>query len=101
MEERLLDAGPKELLVGDRSNGFPRSGRRPGEATSTPEALVDLGFGQARRSPPLAAAGALAFYDPRIPRWAAHGDKVAQSLLTVNFIYLKDWLDHFVRSVLS
>ena len=41
----------------------------------------------------LSVAGALDRYDPESPRWADLGDKVAQSLVTVNFIDLKDWLD--------
>ncbi len=35
----------------------------------------------------------MASYDPQNPRWADLGDKVAGTLVTVNFIYLQDWLD--------
>src|SRR5262249_17405547 len=42
----------------------------------------------------LPVAGALVAYDPQGPRWADLGDKVAGALVTVNFIYLHDWLDN-------
>ena len=41
----------------------------------------------------LPAASALADYDGTSPRWEAVGGKVAQALVTVNPVYLGDWLD--------
>ena len=41
----------------------------------------------------LPAASALASYDPDNPKWEAEADKVAQTLVTINSIYLGPWLE--------
>ena len=41
----------------------------------------------------LQAASALALYDQSSPRWQKVGGKVAQALVKVNLVYLRDWLD--------
>ncbi len=41
----------------------------------------------------LPAASALALYDPTNPRWAEASDKVALALVSVNPVFLGDWLD--------
>ncbi|MGZ3416139.1 MAG: nSTAND1 domain-containing NTPase, partial [Isosphaeraceae bacterium] len=41
----------------------------------------------------LQAASALALYDQSNPRWQNVGGKVAQAMVKVNVVYLRDWLD--------
>ncbi len=41
----------------------------------------------------LPSASALASYDPDNPKWEAEADKVAQTLVTINSIYLGPWLE--------
>src|SRR5208337_5278190 len=51
----------------------------------------------------LPAASALASYDPDNARWESAGGKVSQALVSVNSIYLGDWLKYLtdMRSKLN
>jgi formylglycine-generating enzyme required for sulfatase activity/tetratricopeptide (TPR) repeat protein len=85
LEARLLDAAPGELpvlrgaLEGHRSSLTPKLWSILDTAKS----------GDPRLLPP---AGALALYDPDSPRWAELVGKVAQAVVTVNPVFLGDWL---------
>ena len=87
VEERLLDAGPKDLRVLQTALWVFRERVHPKLWS-----VLD----SARPDDPrvLSVAGALASFDPQSPLWVDLGDKVAGALVTVNFIYLKDWLDN-------
>jgi formylglycine-generating enzyme required for sulfatase activity len=86
VEKQLLDAAPKDLPV-------LLAALEPFRQHVAPK-LWDV-LASARPDDPrvLPVAGALASYDPESPRWADLGDKVAGALVTVNPIYLQDWLD--------
>ncbi len=92
MEERLPDAGPKDLPV-------LRTALWDFRDRVAPKLWQDLDSARPDDSQVRPVAGALAAYDPQSPRWADLGDKVAGALVTVNFIYLQDWLDDLRRSM--
>ena len=112
LEERLLDSGPKDLRVlrdalrGDRSNqissaptdrrwaGLLGDALRGDRSKLVPKLWSILDLAKPDDPRILPAAGTLALYEPaNLIGWSANGDKVAQSLVSVNFVYLKDWLD--------
>jgi eukaryotic-like serine/threonine-protein kinase len=83
---RLLSASLSEVPV-------LREGLRSHSDRLTPvlwSALDSARPGEARLLP---AASALALYDPDNPRWSEVGGKVAQSIATVNPVFLGPWID--------
>ncbi len=84
--EWLLVAGPKDLPVLRAALSVYRE-------SVTPKLWSVLESAQPDDPRVLPAAAALASYAADSPRWADLSGKVAQSLVTVNSIYLKDWLD--------
>jgi eukaryotic-like serine/threonine-protein kinase len=50
---------------------------------------------QATRSRRLRAAGALAEFSPRDPRWQEHRDEVVDWLIAENPLSLRDWIENF------
>jgi len=85
--DRLIAATAAELPV-------LRESLRPHRAELAPKLWSELEkVKPGDSSPLLSAAGALALYDPESPRWADHGGKVARALVTVNPVFLGQWLD--------
>ena len=86
LEERLLAAAPGELPV-------IREALSPQRAELTPRlwsVVESLKAGDAALLPP---AAALASYAPDAPEWHTLAGKVAQSLVSVNPVFLGSWLD--------
>jgi formylglycine-generating enzyme required for sulfatase activity len=82
---RLLEAGPTELPV-IREALEPHRERLFERLRSVLEQPKDEGQC-------LQAASALALYDQSNPWWKNVGGKVAQAMVKVNVVYLRDWLD--------
>jgi len=82
----LLNEAPSVLRV------F-RDALKPHKTTLIPKLWPVLASAWPGHPQLLPAAGALAHYDPENPRWADFGDKVAQELMTVNPVYLGNWLE--------
>ena len=81
-----MSATPAELLV-------IRNALKPHRSTLVPKlwSVLDSAHPGEASLPP--AASALADYDTTSPRWESTGSKVAQALVSVNPVYLGDWLD--------
>ncbi|MGC1719661.1 MAG: ATP-binding protein, partial [Isosphaeraceae bacterium] len=92
---RLLSATENELPV-------LREALKTYQSTLTPKlwAVLESAKPDAGLLP---AASALASYDPNNARWESAGGKVAQALVSVNSIYLGNWLEYLtdVRSKLT
>ena len=92
---RLLSATENELPV-------LRDALKTHQSTLTPKlwAVLESAKPDAGLLP---AASALASYDPDNARWESAGGKVAQALVSVNSIYLGNWLEYLtdVRSKLT
>ena len=86
LEARMLDANPADLAV-------VRDALEPHRAELTPKLWAVLDAAKAGDPRLLPAAGALADYEPENPRWNDLGGKVAQALVTVNPVFLGEWLD--------
>jgi serine/threonine protein kinase/tetratricopeptide (TPR) repeat protein len=86
LEARLLDAAPATLPV-------VRDALRPHRADLAPRLWGVLDAAKPGDPRLLPAAGALAAYEPESSRLAAYGGKVAQALVTVNPVFLGQWLD--------
>jgi serine/threonine protein kinase/formylglycine-generating enzyme required for sulfatase activity len=86
LESRLLDDDPAALPV-------VRAALASFSAELSSKLWKVLNEAKAGDSRVLPAAGALAIYEPKSPRWVDFGDKVARSLLSVNAIYVGPWLD--------
>ena len=86
LEKHLLDAIPSELPV-------LRDALKPHGATLAPKLWSVLDTAKPGDVSLLPAASALADYEDTNPRWEAVGGKVAEALVTVNPVYLGDWLD--------
>ena len=92
---RLLSATENELPVLRDALKTHQSTLTPKLWTVLESAKPDAGL--------LPAASALASYDPDNARWESAGGKVAQALVSVNSIYLGNWLEYLtdVRSKLT
>ena len=92
---RLLSATENELPVLRDALKNHQSTLTPKLWTVLESAKPDAGL--------LPAASALASYDPDNARWESAGGKVAQALVSVNSIYLGNWLEYLtdVRSKLT
>ena len=86
LEKRLLNATPAELPV-------IRDTLEPHRESLTPKLWSALDSAKPGDVKLLPAASALASYDAASPRWESVGGKVAQTLVTVNPVYLGGWLD--------
>ena len=62
-------------------------------STLTPKLWTVLESAKPGDASLLPSAGALAVYDPDNIKWQAEADKVAQTLVTINSIYLGPWLE--------
>ena len=85
--KRLIKATPSELPV-------LRDALKTHRATLTPKLWTVLESAKPGDASLLPAASALASYAPDDARWEAAGGKVAQALVSVNSIYLGDWLEY-------
>ena len=85
LEARMLDADPADLAV-------VRDALAPHRAELTPKLWAALDAAKAGDPRLLPSAGALAAYEPENPRWNELGGKVAQALVTVNPVFLGEWL---------
>src|SRR5208337_4350716 len=83
---RLLSATENELPVLRDALKTHQSTLTPKLWTVLESAKHDAGL--------LPAASALASYDPDNARWESAGGKVAQALVSVNSIYLGNWLEY-------
>jgi len=94
--DRLSKATPTELPA-------LRDALKPYKSTLTPKLWTVLESAKPGDTTVLPCASALASYDPVNVKWEAEGGKVAQTLVTVNSIYLGDWLKYLsdVRSKLT
>ncbi len=86
LEKRLVVASPTELPV-------LRDALKPHQSTLTPRLWTILQSAKPGDAGLLPAASALASYDPDNRKWDAEVDKVAQTLVTINSIYLGKWLE--------
>ena len=86
LEKRLLSATPAELPV-------IRDALKPHRSTLVPKLWSVLDSAKPGEVSLLPAASALSDYDTTSPRWESTGSKVAQALVSVNPVYLGDWLD--------
>ena len=86
LEKHLLDATPAELPV-------IRDFLKPHRSTLVPKLWSVLDSAKPGEVSVLPAASALADYDTTSPHWEVMGNKVAQALVSVNPVYLGDWLD--------
>ena len=86
LEKRLHAASSAELPV-------VRDALRPYRDRLAPQLLSLLSRPSRRRSV-APAASALADYDASSPRWESVGGKVAQAMVSINSIYLGDWLKY-------
>ena len=86
LEKHLLDATPAELPV-------IRDALRTHRSTLIPKLWSILDSAKSGEVSVLRAASALADYDTTSPHWEVMGNKVAQALVSVNPVYLGDWLD--------
>ena len=93
---RLLSATENELPV-------LRDALKTHQSTLTPKLWTVLETAKPGDAALLPAASALASYSPDDARWESAGGKVAQALVSVNSIYLGDWLKYLtdVRSKLT
>jgi serine/threonine protein kinase/formylglycine-generating enzyme required for sulfatase activity len=93
---RLIKATPSELPVLRDALKSHRTGL-------TPKLWKVMESAKPDDASLLPSASALASYDPDDARWEAAGGKVAQALVSVNSIYLGDWLKYLsdVRSKLT
>ena len=86
LEKHLLDATPAELPV-------IRDFLKPHRSTLVPKLWSVLDSAKPGEVSVLPAASALADYDTTSPHWEVMGNKVAQALVSVNPVYLGDWLE--------
>src|SRR5271157_4983994 len=86
LEKHLLDATSAELPV-------IRDFLKPHRSTLVPKLWSVLDSAKPGEVSVLRAASALADYDTTSPHWEVMGNKVAQALVSVNPVYLGDWLD--------
>src|SRR5262249_51401376 len=86
LQRRLVVGIPSELPV-------LRERLKPHAATLTPFLWSALEAANPEDRSPLPAAGALALYDSENPRWASVVGKVARALVSVDPVYLGQWLD--------
>ena len=93
---RLIKSTPSELPV-------LRDALKTHQSTLTPKLWTVLETAKPGDANLLPAASALASYSPDDARWESAGGKVAQALVSVNSIYLGDWLKYLtdVRSKLN
>ena len=84
--DRLSKATPTELPV-------LRDALKTHRSILTPKLWTVLESAKPGNASLLPAASALASYDPDNTKWEAVGGKVAQTLVTVNSIYLGPWLE--------
>ena len=84
---RLIKSTPSELPV-------LRDALKPHRSTLTPKLWTTLESAKPGDGSLLPSASALASYDPDDARWEAAGGKVSQALVSVNSIYLGDWLKY-------
>ena len=96
LEKRLLSADPADVPV-------IRDALEPYRATLVPKLWTLLASAKPVDVSLVRVASALARYAPDDPRWEAESGKVAQALVSVNSIYLGDWLKYFsdVRNKLT
>jgi hypothetical protein len=92
LSEYLVVAGPGRVLA-PRDLSVLCDALAPHRSALVPKLWTALESANPGDAPLLPSAGALALYDPEDPRWAAHGSKVAQALVTVNPVFLGTWLD--------
>ncbi len=83
---RLIKSTPSELPV-------LRDALSPQRATLTPKLWTVLESAKPGDDALLPTASALASYDPDNRKWQAQADKVAQTLVTINSVYLGPWLE--------
>jgi formylglycine-generating enzyme required for sulfatase activity len=86
LEKRLHSASSADLSV-------LRDALKPHRTQLIPQLWTVLQSTKPDDTRLLPAASALAIYDPDSPHWAEVSGKVAQAVVLVNSIYLKDWLD--------
>ncbi len=93
---RLLNATPTELPV-------LRDALSPHRTELIAQLWSVLDSAKSNDTRLLPSASALALYDGANPRWAEVSGKLAQALVSVNSIYLGDWLKYLsnVRSTLT
>ena len=84
---RLLSATENELPV-------LRDALKTHQSTLTPKLWTVLETAKPGDAGLLPAASALASYSPDDARWESAGGKVAQAFVSVNSIYLGDWLKY-------
>src|SRR5262249_45667340 len=84
--DRLCKAAPGELPV-------LRDALKPHRAALTARLWTVLESAKLGDANLLPIASALASYDPGNKKWEAVGGKVAQTLVTINSIYLGPWLE--------
>jgi eukaryotic-like serine/threonine-protein kinase len=83
---RLLKASPTEVLVIRDALKDHREGLVGRLWCILEQPMKDEGGQQLR------AASALAIFDPDNPRWEKFGGRVAEGLMTVNSVFLGDWM---------
>ena len=91
LETRLFDASPDEAIL-------LRNALRTRQESLAPKLWAAVESGKAGDSRLLAPAIAPALYKPDDPRWAKHGDKIAQAFFTIDADFVETCLNAF-RSV--
>jgi eukaryotic-like serine/threonine-protein kinase len=87
LEKRLLSATTAEFPV-------IRDALEPHRTSLTPKLWIVLESAKQDDPSLLRSASALAVYDPDNAKWEVVGGKVVQALVSVNSIYLGDWLKY-------